>query len=398
MKRALALIFLAACHHAPARHAAHADAQIAKVTRGAITDRVLLTGELQAASAIDLTVPRTRVTWELAIRWMAEDGSFVRAGDRVLEFDNTAVTADLETKRLAALEAQMTLETARHTSDMDIATKANELAQKQVALEKAKVLAAVPEDLLAKRDAQQRQLDVKHAEVDVQKAKEDLDAQKQEADYELKVKAIDLEKAKEAVDDTDAVIAALSIKAPRDGMVVIGQHPWEDNGRKYRATDTVQPGWAIISMPDPDAGMRVSAALSDVDDGRVSVGMVGHCTLDAYPAEPIDCTVAQLTPLARSTHEQSLRRAFSVELTLAKSDARMRPGMSVKVELARPGQNALVVPRGAVVLPDDPKGQVRVRLPGGGLRDVALGPCDPQRCAVTSGLAEGDAVLEGGGP
>ena len=394
MKKLAILALACACHRAPAKHTAAVEAQIAKVTRGPLVDRVLVTGELRAASAVELVVPRT-LTWMLAIRWMAEDGAQVKAGDRVLSFDNSAVTADLETKRLALLEAQMTLRSSSDLSAMDTQTKENELAQHQVALDKAKVLATVPDDLLAKRDYQERQLEQKRAEVAVKKAKEDLAAQKQEAELEERVKEVDLEKAKRAIDEADTVIAALEINAPRDGIVVVGTHPWL--GRTYRLGDSAQPGWAIATMPDVGSAMQVHAELSDVDDGRVSVGMAGTCTLDAYPAEAIACTVTQLTPVARGTNEQSLRRAFAVELALAKPDARMRPGMSVKVELSRPGiQDALLVPRGAVVFGDDGK-QVRVRLAGGGLHDIGLGPCDAQRCVVEHGLADGDQVVIGGG-
>jgi HlyD family secretion protein len=391
----LAVVLLAcACHHAPAKRAAVAAPQrTATVTRGSVTDRVLLTGELRATSAVELVVPRTTATWDLAIRWMAEDGAQVKAGDRVLEFDNSAVTSDLETKRLALLEAQMTLQTARDLSAMDTQAKENELAQHQVALAKAKVLATVPDDLLAKRDFQERQLEEKRADVAVKKAQDDLRAQQQEAELDLRVKQIDMEKAKRAIDEADAVIDALSIKAPRDGIVVIGTHPWL--GRKYQLGDSAQPGWAIVTMPDLGAGMQVHAELSDVDDGRIDVGMIGACTLDAYPAEAIPCTVTQLTPVARSKGEQSLRRAFAVELDLGKPDPRLRPGMSVKVELARPGiKDAVIVPRGAVVFSDK---QARVRMAGGALRDVTLGPCDAQNCAVDKGVVAGDRVVIGDG-
>jgi hypothetical protein len=174
---------------------------------------------------------------------------------------------------------------------------------------------------------------------------------------------------------------------------VIGTHPWL--GRKYQLGDSAQPGWAIVTMPDLGAGMQVHAELSDVDDGRIDVGMIGACTLDAYPAEAIPCTVTQLTPVARSKGEQSLRRAFAVELDLGKPDPRLRPGMSVKVELARPGiKDAVIVPRGAVVFSDK---QARVRMAGGALRDVTLGPCDAQNCAVDKGVVAGDRVVIGDG-
>jgi hypothetical protein len=47
------------------------------------------------------------------------------------------------------------------------------------------------------------------------------------------------------------------------------------------------------------------------------------------------------------------------------------------------------VPRGALELAKD---KVRVRLAGGELRDIELGPCDAQTCAVTEGLDEGQVV------
>jgi multidrug efflux pump subunit AcrA (membrane-fusion protein) len=77
-------------------------------------------------------------------------------------------------------------------------------------------------------------------------------------------------------------------------------------------------------------------------------------------------------------------------MSLAKVDEKMRPGMAVKVELRRPPlANVVVVPRGAVQFAKD---KARVKLAGGELRDVELGPCDAQGCAVTKGLTEGQVV------
>jgi hypothetical protein len=72
-----------------------------------------------------------------------------------------------------------------------------------------------------------------------------------------------------------------------------------------------------------------------------------------------------------------------------------RPGMSVKIEL-RPTTvaAAVLVPRGAVEIT---AAGARARLPGGGRRDVTLGPCDAQACVVERGLAAGDDVEIGGG-
>jgi hypothetical protein len=66
--------------------------------------------------------------------------------------------------------------------------------------------------------------------------------------------------------------------------------------------------------------------------------------------------------------------------------------MSVKVDLAGTAAHAaLVVPRGAVVFGERPG----VRLADGEVREVTLGPCDAQRCAIERGVAEGALVREG---
>ena len=389
MRRALLVLALAACGRGGARGAASsAPARAVAVTRGEIADRVMLTGELHAAESVDFMVPRTP-SWELAIRWMAEDGAQVKAGDRILEFDNSAFTANLEKQHIAELEAAMTLQTYKDVSTMETQDKQFELHGTQIALEKATVLAAVPPDLLAARTAQDRKLELARAAVAKTKAEKELGAQQQEVVLEARVKQIELDKAKREIQAAEHTIGALSLKAPRDGVVVIDEHPWE--GRKFEIGDSVQPGFTIISLPDFSKPMEVFADLNDVDDGRINIGMTGTCTLDAYPTDPLPCSVKDLTPVARSKSRKSMRRVFAVRLELGKADpSRMRPGMSVKVELHRqPLANVLVAPRGAVIIEGK---TTRIRLVGGATRDVTLGACDAQRCAIDKGVAEGELV------
>ena len=383
-----AAVAAGACARDP--HAAPGAApRTAKAARGQIVPRLLLTGELSPVAAVDLNVPQTE-TWQLTIRWLAEDGAVVKAGERVLEFDNSAFTNGLEQKRLAATEAASVLRSFEDVSALSLAVKEHELQQHRIALDKAALLASVPADVIAERTVQERRLAKARAEVAVENAETALRAERRATALELQVKRIELDKARRAIEVAERSIEELVLKAPRDGIVSIGTHPWE--GRRFQAGDLVQPGFRIATLPDYGKPMEVRAELSDVDDGRVAVGMKGTCTLDAYPGEPQACTVEEVSPVARNKKRESLRRAFMVRLSLARSDPeRMRPGMSVVVDLAGPpAPGALVVPRGAVLLGDAP----RVRLEDGSSRAVTLGACDAQRCAIERGLAEGEAVLE----
>ena len=186
----------------------------------------------------------------------------------------------------------------------------------------------------------------------------------------------------------------LVLTAPRAGVVQIADHPWE--GRKLHVGDSTQPGWTVASMPELASGLEVRAELSDVDDGKVAVGMVGACTLDAVPATALPCTVSSITPVARNRARASLRKSFDLVLTIATgAGPEARPGMSVKVVLARtPVADALLVPRGAVVVTD---AGAQLRLPGGGRRAITLGACDAQACVVETGATAGTAVEIGRG-
>ncbi len=391
---AFVLALGAACSGESAKRGSSVEkARTAAVKRGEVTDRVVVTGSLFAVSAEELRVPRTDA-WELPIRWMAEDGAVVKTGERVLEFDNGQFTATLEEKKLALLEAESGLTTFRDVSSLDVAQKEFTLKANQVSLQKAKVLASVPADLLPARTAQERQLELKRAQAAVETAERDLASTKAATQLDLKVKQIELEKARNEIDAAEKTIAALLLKAPRDGIIVIGEHPWEE--RKFQVGDTCQPGWTIVSLPNFGSGMEVRAELSDVDDGRVSVGMTGTCTLDAFPALALPCSVKELMPVATG-QGRSLRRAFSIVLTLDKVDQeKMRPGMSVKVELHRQPEAGLVVSRGALRFEKDKK-TARVQLPSG-TREVELGSCDAQGCIVTKGLGDGETVQIGGAP
>jgi multidrug efflux pump subunit AcrA (membrane-fusion protein) len=401
MMRALVVVLAVCACSGGGRHATGKVEQrvrTEKVKRGDIVDRVLLAGTLHATQSEELRVPRTPM-WELPIRWMAEDGAVVKAGDRALEFDNSSFVATLKEKKLQYIDAAMTFDTFLDVSALDEAQKTFELDNAKLVLAKAKVQASVPADLMAARTAQERQLELKRAEVAVDKAEKELASTKAANSLEKQVKKIELDKAKQTILDAEKAISELDLKAPRDGIIVVGEHPWM--GRKLQIGDTVQPGWTIVELPDLTSGMQVRAELSDVDDGRVSIGMQGSCTLDAYPDKPVACTVKELMPVASGKGGQSLRRGFALVLTLASADPeRMRPGMSLKVELRRPLlANQLVVPRGAVRFEKDGEKQItRVVLASGERRDVELGPCDAQGCAVTKGLAEGQAVTTGGAP
>lgn len=377
------LLLAAACGTGAA--AAPAEPDELRVTRGDLAERVLLSGQLVAERSERSIVPMTRI-WQLSIRWLAEDGAAAKAGDRVVEFDNSVFVGELAEKRLRLKQATLDLAAQRAVAAAATTDKEFVLAREKILLEKAELQAALPKDFQPERDWQEKQLARERAQVAARKAEADLAAQKKSSALELRVKEIEADKIRRDLEVAEKGIAALTLTAAKAGILLVGEHPWE--GRKFQVGDVVQPGWTVVELPDLTT-MRVEATLSDVDDGRVAVGARATCTLDAYPDLPLSGTVREVAPVAQEMGQQSLRRAFKVVIDLERTDAeKMRPGMSVKVEVRGvPVAGALTAPRAALDLSGP-----WAFLAGGERRPVELGACDAHRCVVTRGLSEGQAL------
>ncbi len=361
------------------------------VVRGDLVDRVLLTGELEASKSTALVVPRTEVH-QLAIRWMAEDGAEVKAGEKVLEFDNSTFVSRLEDQRQAVIAAENDVRRQEAANDVAVAQKVYTVEQRRVELAKAKLRADVPEDTYPRREYQERQLARHKAEVELDRAEDELAAQRKAAALDLKLKKIALTKAKREVTTTEKSLDVFDVEAPRDGLVVVAVHPWL--GRKFQIGDSVHAGFTILEIPAL-AEMQVQVALSDVDDGRVAKGMHATCTLDAYPDKHFPGTVTEVGPIATEPNQESLRRIFKVVVSLDQTDhERMLPGMSVKVEIdGRKVEDAVLAPRAGLDLAASPP---RARLADGGKVEVELGLCTVDQCEVKKGLEPG-MRLRGGG-
>jgi HlyD family secretion protein len=350
------------------------------VTRGELQERIVLTGELDAVTAENLTVPQTPL-WMLQLQWLEVEGTQVHAGQPVAEFDNSAFTAALAEKKVAALQAADDLAKLRAQNDMAAADKAFDAEKARAEVEKARLTAGLPRDSLPERDWQENQLDLQRKQVAFAKAKDDLESQQKSAALDAEVKQIALEKSQREIHEAEKAIRALELRAPRDGIVVVGQIPWLH--RKIEVGDTIGPGITAVSLPDLGT-MRVKALLSDVDDGHVAAGMKAVCTIDAYADHPAPGVVREVSPVAREPDQASQRRAFDVIVELGSTDRdRMLPGLAVKVEIqGRAVHDAPLVPRAAIDFDSVP---ARTRSASGQSIDLDVDLCDGQVCALRQG-------------
>ncbi|MBV8546932.1 MAG: HlyD family efflux transporter periplasmic adaptor subunit [Acidobacteria bacterium] len=364
-----------------------ADSKSLRVRRGTFASDVVITGELRAARGEELAVPRLP-QWQTSIKWIAQDGIETKKGDRIVELDNSTFSTNLDAKRQAVAQAEQQLQQKESEWKADTIDKQLDVERKRADYDKAKMDAAMPKEIVAERDYNDRQIKFKRAEVELAKAVDVLKSQRTSVKSDRDNLLLSLQKAQRELGIAERAIDELILRAPHDGIVVIRDHPWE--GRRLQEGDSVFIGLPLAQFPEMSS-LQVEADLPDVDDGRIGAGMPATIVLDAYPNMTFPGRVRAISAVAQESSRTSLRRAFRVIVALDRLDgARMRPGLSARVVVHAMRQpNALLVSRAAI---DFSGKKPRVFRADGKLADVVLGACNAQDCVVKSGLNEGETL------
>lgn len=193
-----------------------------------------------------------------------------------------------------------------------------------------------------------------------------------------------IEQAQATVRLAEQALRDASIKSPIDGIV---------------AERKTEPG-TQISITKPDIMRIVSlnniyfdAQLTEAQFSEVRIGQAVAVTVDARPGKTFQGTVAKIFPVASAQ-----ARSFTVRITLVNEGSLLRPQMFARGRIVlATHQNALVVPRDAVLDPNGDSGRLYVINAGKAEeRKVKLGFANVQITEVTSGLQAGDEVVSSG--
>jgi HlyD family secretion protein len=355
-----------------------------RVHRGTLVERHLLTGVLEAIEGAEIKVPRTS-EHRLQIQWLAPDGGMVAEGDTVLEFDNSSFTANLDQQRTAVQRSRRTLLQTRAQGEARSREAEAAVERTRITLAKAEIDASVPESIRSRYDHSSVKLAATKARADREKALADLHSTATAVESENQVGEEQYLKVERELTVAEEALEALVLTAPRDGIIVVDEHPWED--RKYQVGDTLFQGWTVLRIPDLKR-LQVRATLSDVDDGRLEPGLAALCTPDIEPGLHLEGRITEITPIAREQRIFSERRGFDVTIEIGNDfgEALLVPGMSVLVEIEARAEESLLIPRSAVDLVSEPP---RAFLRKGTWAEIEIGACSAQSCILIDGLAEG---------
>lgn len=302
---------------------------------------------------------------------LVQDGDRVRKGETLVRLESPAVSekareARAEALRLAAERTQAAGEADRARREA-AETKRTLEADARLLAEKAVTKSAWEASEAAFRDAEDR---LRSAE-----------ARLASLDGAANGGPSRLELVRASARDLEERVAALTVAAPRDGMVY---------GLPRKTGEIVAPGQIVAGVADP--GVRsVRARVDQPDLPRIAPGQRMRVTFDGLPERTWEGTVARVSPGLRDVGGREVSDVLG-ELRGASDE--LPPNASVNVEIvAGERKGALVVPRAA--LQRDGETRFVFLLVNGRARrrDVTLGLMGLTAVEVTSGLAEGDRVL-----
>jgi multidrug efflux pump subunit AcrA (membrane-fusion protein) len=365
----------------------------ADVRRGEIKKRLLLDGELRAVSSRTIF---SSASEEAKITYLPPEGTIVKAGDRVVELDNSAILSritDTE-ERIIAAENEIDRIKSQHEGalrDMDVV-----LSNLWLAYEQSKLDVNVPASVVPRRKYQENQLAFDKGKTEYENQLAKIEQKKKEQAAELHVKIIEKDKLNVRLNQIKANLAGMTLTAPADGMVIYGDH-WNER-RKIQVGDMVWGGFPLVRLPDLKE-MEVLAQVNEVDGPRLSIGQKAQVRLDSYPDTEITGSVKNIAQTAIKASWMAKAKVFLVVIALDRTAIEiMKPGMSAQVTLSINEQPALLlVPRAAVQF-DGASAQV-MRLEGQKDRRavaVTVLSADPVNYAVADdgALKEGDRILK----
>jgi len=182
------------------------------------------------------------------------------------------------------------------------------------------------------------------------------------------------------------------LRASSGGLVVYRDLFFGSDKRKAQVGDEVWPNQPVIALPDPTQ-LVVETRVREVDLHKVSASQTVEVRVDAYPDLRLPAQVSLVGALAQEDPARAATKFFPVTIRLTTTDARLRTGMTARVQIAVSAiASSLVVPLESIF---DDRGQSVVFVLKGGRwerRTVKIVAENETEAAIDDGVSPGDRV------
>jgi len=364
------------------------------VETGEITRNLLLTGELKAARFAAIQAPRSQQNFGNTITFLVDEGTIVKAGQRIVEFDDTSLITNrtdaettLETAILNAAKRKVDLGSSRHSY-------MNSLRSAENSLKRAELYGKIDRSLLSENQYEKYRLDIMQAELQLEKARENLSNFEKTYDSEMAKVEIAQAQAELQLRRIESDIALTKVDARQDGIFLYGDN-WQSN-RKVQVGDSIFPGMEVASIPDLTS-LQVVGYVFDTEYRQLSRGMRCEVSFDALPGVIVNGTITSLTDVAARRGFATTQKMFQATVQLDNVDTELlKPGMTSRVNVPLVlAASVPVAPREYVGMDSEGRNFVRMGtdIKKTDTQFVNLGAIGDKMVEIASGVSVGEKLF-----
>lgn len=376
------------------RRASHRPDPVARVLqpteRTRFASSITTTGELRARRFVTIQGPNSQVAeiFQTKITWMVPEGTQVKQGDRVAELDPAPAATRLQSVKLDLQKVEADFTNSQLDSAMTLSQAREDVRTSEYALEE-RTLAKQQAAYEAPTIKRQADLEYERAVRGAASARRNLDIKTQQAVAKISIAQANVGRRRAALDAIETAIAAFTVHAPSDGLVI-----YLREGARSKGTGSTYYPWdpRVATLPDL-AAMQSQTYVNEVDIRSVAVGQNVALTLDAEPGKHLTGRVTSVANVGEQRPNQDAK-VFEVVIDIVESDTTLRPGMTTAntIEIGA-SSRVLTIPIAAVTKDRD-KSFVYVQSGSDIVKQaVELGASDNVNVVVTRGLSASDHVL-----
>ncbi len=359
------------------------------VSRTAFVHRVTAEGTLEAREATKISVAPT-VTSRVRLAWIAAEGTRVEEGDLIARFDREDFERRLEEARAELDSAGFRTQETRADNDRKLQEHKRDFEIADLELGFARRYQKEDAQIFSRHEIAESEIDEELANARRQHADEMTSAQHELAQTELDILAIEKRKANLRIDEAEAGLESLEVRAPHAGILTLVRN-WR--GEPPAVGAEMWRGQEIAEIPAL-AEVQAEVFVLEADARGLVEGRRAQVVVAAHPEVLHEGRISRVDALAQPRFGDSPVQYFGVivELDVTHPDT-MKPGQRVSATLfLEELDEALVVPRQAIHQRGDRTWVYRRNGSGFEVCDVVIGPSSVGLVVITEGLEDGDVV------
>jgi HlyD family secretion protein len=313
------------------------------VERGTFIDSLQFRGEVKALKSVTIVTP-TEVGGSRVLK-LAADGTSVKPGDTVVEFDATRTEQDLAQYKSALKSAQAQVDQVRAQARLTEEADQTAVMKARYDVEAAK-LDASKQEVVSQIEGAEAKLKLADAEQTLHELEEKLKADHTSSQATIQGSIQASRKAAYDVQRAERALTTMTLRAPVAGIISLVPI-WHQGGPSpLKPGDLAWPGAPIAELPDVST-LRIHARVEETDRGRLAVAQAVTAHMDAIADREFSGTIEKISTIATSDFSGGwpFPRNFDLGIAIDQTDARLKPGMTAQLTvIIDKVLNALTIP------------------------------------------------------